>query len=121
MMMPAQPTARFIVVETDFALAFFEDDLDRPTHAADANQFEQGDVCRGIAEVELEYLRVVQVAADDQPDFLVRQTASAFDHTQESEITDDGAFAAFFDGGTYPDWLGNLGRDILDGDGFLRR
>jgi hypothetical protein len=28
MMMPAQPTAGFIVIETDFTFAFFEDDLD---------------------------------------------------------------------------------------------
>ena len=35
------------------------------------------------------------VAADHQPDFWARQAASAFDHAQESEITDDGALAAY--------------------------
>lgn len=42
-MMPAQPTACFTVVKTDFALAFFEDDFNRPAHAAEANGVLQGD------------------------------------------------------------------------------
>ena len=83
MVVPAQPTAGFIVVETDFAFAFFEDDFDGPTHAADAHQFKQGDVYRGITEVELEFSRVVHIAPDHQPDFRAGQATSAFDHAQE--------------------------------------
>src|SRR3989337_3642167 len=121
MMMPAQPTAGFIVVESDFALAFFEDDRDRPTHAADAHQIQQREVCRGVAEVDLDLCRVVQVAADHQPDFRTGQAASAFDHAQESEITDNGTFTAFLDGGPCPGWLGNLGSHLLDSDRFPGR
>ena len=119
MMMPAQPTAGFIVIETDFPFAFFKDDLDRPAHSADAHQVQQVDVCRGVAEVELDFRRVVHVAPDHQPDFRARQAVSAFNHAQESEITDDGTLAAFLDGGPCPGQLGNLGNQLLDGDRFL--
>src|SRR4030067_22299 len=119
MVMPAQPTAGFIVIETDLAFAFFKDDFDGPTHAAYAHQVEQGAFSRGVAEVELEFRRVVHVAADHQPDFRARQAVSAFDHAQESEITDDGAFAAFFDGSPRPGLRGDLGCDGLDPDRCL--
>jgi hypothetical protein len=44
MMLPTQPTAGFIMVETDFTFAFFKNDLDGPTHAAEVHQFQHGDV-----------------------------------------------------------------------------
>src|SRR5688572_13351461 len=37
MVMPTQPTAGFIMVEAEFAFAFFKNDFDRPTHAAETN------------------------------------------------------------------------------------
>ena len=62
MVMPTQPTAGFIMVEADFTFAFFKNDFDRPTHAAETNQVKQGGVCRRVAEVELEFSRVVNIA-----------------------------------------------------------
>ena len=32
MVMPAQPTARFVMVQTDLAFVFFKNDLDGPAH-----------------------------------------------------------------------------------------
>ena len=51
--MPAQPTASFIVVQTDFTLAFFKEGLDWPAHTAETHKVLQGDVRWGVAEIEL--------------------------------------------------------------------
>jgi hypothetical protein len=55
MMMPAKPTAHFVMIETDFAFGFFKNDFNGPTHAADAHQLDQGCIGRGIAEAGLDH------------------------------------------------------------------
>src|SRR6476620_4911138 len=97
MVMPAQPTAGFIMVKTDFAFSFFKDEFNRPTQAADAQQSKQGDVGGGIAEVKLEFSRIVQITADQQPEFGAGQAVARLDHAQESEIANDGSFAALLE------------------------
>ena len=87
------------MIKADFAFGFFEDGFDRPSHAADAYELDHGSFSRGIAEVELDDRRILQIAADDQPDFWTRQVCSRFDQAQESKVADDRSFAAFFDGG----------------------
>ena len=77
MVMPTQPTAHFVMVKTDFAFGFFENGFDRPTHAADADELDQGCIGRSIAEVKLDDRRVLQIAADDQPDFWARASSRA--------------------------------------------
>src|SRR3972149_7559225 len=120
MMMPAEPTAHFVMVETDFAFGFLKNDPNGPTHAADAHELDQGCIGWGIAEVELDFRWVIQVATDDQPDFGARQVTPRFGDAQEGKVTHDGAFAAFFDGGSAPtffrdrsDQLPDLDRAIL--------
>src|SRR3972149_9437632 len=102
MMMPAKPATHFVMVETDFAFGFFKNDFDGPTHAADTHKLDQRGIGRGVAEVELDLRRVIQVAADDQPDFGTGQVGPRFDDAQKGKVTDDGAFAAFFDGSGGP-------------------
>jgi len=53
MVLPAQPTAGVIMVEAEFAFAFFKDNFDGPPQPAQPNQRQQGDIGRGVAEVEL--------------------------------------------------------------------
>jgi len=47
MMMPTQPAAHFVVVETNLAFSFFENGFNWPTHAADAHEFDQGSIGGG--------------------------------------------------------------------------
>ena len=124
--MPAQPSASFIVVEPDFPFAFCEDDFDRRQaslrpHAADAHQFQQGDLGRSVAEVEFDIRRVVQVAPENQPDFRDRQAPAAFDHSQEGEIAADRTFPAFLGRGPGPGSAANLSHHLLDSEGFVGR
>ena len=42
MVMPTEPTAQFVVVKTDLALAFLEENLDRPTQPTESHQFGEG-------------------------------------------------------------------------------
>src|SRR5688572_25704274 len=102
MMMPAQPAAGFIMVEAEFSFAFFKDDFDRPAQPTETNQLQQGSIGGGVAEVELEFSRVVQIATDDQPQLRTRQASSTFDDPQESKITDNRTFAALLNGGPGP-------------------
>ena len=67
--MPAQPTAHFVMVKTDFAFVFLKNGFNGPAHPADAHELDQGSFDRGIAKVELDHGRIIQIAADDQPDF----------------------------------------------------
>jgi hypothetical protein len=69
MMMPSKPAAQFVMIETDFAFGFFKNDFNGPTYPADEHELDQGCIGRGIAEAELDHRRVIQVAADDPPDF----------------------------------------------------
>ncbi len=108
MVMPTEPTAQFIVVETDFHLARPDDGLYGPTHATDAHQFSRVNVGRGIAEVVFDFAGVIQVAAHDQPEFLARQALPHFDDAQTGKITDQGPFGAFFDLGADPGFCRQL-------------
>src|SRR5258708_3999871 len=101
-MMPAQPRAGFIMVETDLAFAFFEDGFDRPAQAAQTDKFSQRCGVGCITEVELDYGWVVEVAADNEPEFGTGQTITGLNHAPEGKITHDRPFAAFLDGGPCP-------------------
>lgn len=119
--MPTDPTAHFVVIETDFAFGFFEHSFDGPTHAADADQFHQGCVGWGIAEVEFDLGRVVKVTTQDQPEFRAWQVIARFCDAQKGEVTNDGTFAAFFDGCGGPVILGDQGDQMIDTDGAVCR
>ena len=83
-MVPTDPTAHFVVIETDFALRFFENGFDRPTHAADADEFDHGGFGGCVTEVELNLGRIIKIAAQDQPDFRTWQVIARFSDAQES-------------------------------------
>ena len=70
-MMPAQPTAQFVLVQTDFAFGFFKNDFNRPTHATNTHQFADSNRGGSVAEVEFELAWIIQIAANDQPNSLV--------------------------------------------------
>lgn len=114
--MPAEPTTHFVMIETDFAFGFFENRFDGPAHAAEANKLDQGCGSGGIAEVELDFGRIIEVAADDQPDFRARQIIPRLDDAQEGKVTDNRAFAAFFDDGRSPTIFRNRSGQFIDAD-----
>ena len=97
MMMPTQPTANFVVVETDFTFGFFVNDFDGPTHTANTYKFDQGSVNGSIAKVELDHQRIIQISADNQPDFWTWQASSRLNNSQEGKISYNRTLAAFFD------------------------
>lgn len=68
-MLPADPTAHFVVIETDFAFGFFEHGFDGPTHAADADEFDHRCVGWCVTEIEFDLGWIVKVAAQDEPEF----------------------------------------------------
>ena len=114
MVMPPQPTTRLIMVKTDLAFIFFEDSLDGPPHTADAHKLAQGSFNGSIAIVELDHGRIVQIAADDQPDFRARQVGSRFKQAQESKIAYDGPLTTFFDGGFDPNFCRKCGKQVIN-------
>ncbi len=97
MVMPAQPTARFVLVQTNFAFVLLKNNLDRPSHPANAHELVQGRLEGGIAKVELDHAWIVQIAADDQPDCGARQIGARFNQSQERKVAYNGTFAALFD------------------------
>ena len=68
MMMPAAPTARFIVVHPHFAFAFFQSGLHRPTQTGQLRQFIVCTTERRIAQVKLQFGLRLQTATEDGPD-----------------------------------------------------
>ena len=74
MVMPSQPTTQFVVVETDFDFASAEDDFDGPAHQWHAHQFQRFDLGRRIAKVVLDFGRIFDVTAQDEPAFRAWQT-----------------------------------------------
>src|SRR5271169_3745662 len=117
--LPTLPTAHLVMIHPDFAFGFFKDRFDGPSHSADANELIQRSVDGSIAEKEFDLSRVIQITADDQPEFTGRQTSARFGHAQKCEITNDGTFAAFFDHGLNPILLLNLLQQLLDWNGTL--
>ena len=86
-MVPAQPTAQFVMVEADLDLIGPEKNFDRPAHAADPHQFSRVKLSWRIAEVVFDFAWVLQVAAHDEPEFLAQQPIPHFDDPQAGEIT----------------------------------
>src|SRR5258708_8967815 len=86
-MMPSQPRAGLIMVETDLAFAFFDEGFDGPTQTAEAHKLSQRCGDGGITEVELDHRRVIQVAANAQPEFATSNTVAGFNDAQERTIT----------------------------------
>ena len=119
MMMPTLPTAHLVMIHPDFPFGFFKDRFDGPSHTADANELIQRSVAGSIAEKVFDLRRVIQIAADNQPEFTGGQALSRFSHTQKCEITNDGTLAAFFDHRANPILLLNLLRQLLDWNGTL--
>src|SRR5688500_19346616 len=111
MVMPTQPTAQFVVVEADFAFGFLKNDFNRPTHPTDAHQFEQGNADGRIAEVELELAGVLQIAADDQPEFGTRQAVACSTGPRKGKVTADGTLLASFTCAARPPAFGRPGGD----------
>src|SRR3989304_6317672 len=100
MMMPSQPTPHLVMIHTDFAFGFFKYSFNRPSHSADPDELIQRSTDRRIAEKVFDLRRIVQIAANDQPEFSNGQAATRFGHAQKCKITNDGPLAAFFDNGS---------------------
>ena len=77
MMVPPYPAPHLVMIHPDFAFGFFKDRFDRPSHSADANELMQRSVEGSIAEKVFDLSRVIQITADDQPEFTGRQASSA--------------------------------------------
>src|SRR3990170_1074571 len=120
MMMPAKPAAHLVVVETNFSFGFFENGFDRPTHSAEAYKLDQGGLDGSVAKVELDFAGIIQVAADDQPNFRARQISPHFNDPQEGKVTHDRAFRTFFDGGRAPTFFRDRSDQVFDADRVIR-
>ena len=94
---PSQPATQLVMVETDLAFCFFEYRFNRPSHSANTDQLMQRDLSRSIAEVVFDDGRVIQIAAEDQPEFFCGQVFARLGDAQKSEFIRDRSFAAFFD------------------------
>jgi len=73
--MPAEPTAHFVMIETNFGFGSFENRFDGPAHAAKANELDHGCGSGGIAEVEFDFGRIIGysnrvIALFDHPRFI---------------------------------------------------
>src|SRR5487761_2276273 len=114
MMMPSYPTPHLVMIHTDFTFGLFEDRFNWPSHSADPDELTQRSADRSIAEKVFDLRKIIQIAANDQPEFTHRQAAARFSHAQECKITNDGTLAAFFDRSLNPILLLNLLHQLLD-------
>src|SRR5450759_1985763 len=114
MMMPTQPAPRLVLVETDFAFGFFKDGFNWPAHPTQAYELNQRRIGGRIAEIVFDHERVVQIAADDQPEFLAGQVVARFSYTQKSKVANNGALTAFFNSGAKPVLWGNVSHQLFD-------
>ncbi len=112
-MVPSQPTTHLVIVKADFAFGFFEDGFDRPAHPAYAHELAQGRVSRGVAEVVFDHRRIVEIAADDQPEFTCGQVCARLAHAQKGKVANNGAFAAFLDSSSHPIPFGDVSHQLL--------
>lgn len=72
---------------------------------------------RRMAEIVFDLGRVRQFATNDQPAFCRGQVAAGFGHVQECKFRYDGTLAALFAHGSDPIGLGDLRRQLFDGQG----
>ena len=121
MVMPTYPTTHFIMIQADFAFGFFERGFDWPAHSTDTDELNDRRIRGGVAEVELDDGRILEVTAHDQPDIWSRQVAAGLAQAQKSELTNDRAFAAFLDPGQGPALFGNHSRQLINLDGTVTR
>jgi hypothetical protein len=66
MTMPAGPRAHFVLVQPDLALGYLKATLDSPAHARHPYQLGQGRRRRGECQIEGEFFRLFDFAADQQ-------------------------------------------------------
>jgi len=119
MMMPSDPTPHLVMIHADFTFGFFEDSFNRPSHSTNPDQLSQRNADRSITEKVFDLRGIVQIAANDQPEFSGGQARARFGHTQKRKITNDGTFAAFFNNSSSPILLLNFLYQILDRNGML--
>jgi len=84
--MPPQPTTHFVMIQTDFAFGFFKDGFDRPTHTADPYKLVERCLGGGIAEIVFDDRGILQIAAEDQPEFCDWQVAARLNDAQASKL-----------------------------------
>src|SRR5205085_10694954 len=88
-MVPAAPRAGLVVVQPDLVFAFGKTQLDWPARPALARQAWQRAVRWRIRQIELHFVRHVQVAAQHQPDPCPRHPLAHDTDAQERERADD--------------------------------
>src|SRR5271157_865548 len=119
MMMPSQPTAHLVMIHPDFTFGLFKDGFNRPSHTADPDKLFQGNIDGSIGEKVFDLRRILQIAAENQPEFSGGQTRPRFGHAQKCKITNDGTLAALFDHGSNPILWIDLLRQLLDWNGMF--
>ena len=87
-MMPAQPSAHFVLVETGFAFLGLKLGLDGPAHGPDLCQPQQGRVSGRIRQVVLGFAAIQIAPQDQQPAGPPRQTVPAFPDPQGRKLMD---------------------------------
>ncbi len=106
MMMPTHPTARFVMIHSNLAFAFFQRGLDRPAQSAHPDEFRARAGCRRIAQIELQLGFFPTTATEDNPDPWTGQPRADRGHTQERKVSHQGTFTPFFDAMACPRRLG---------------
>src|SRR3990172_8853702 len=119
MMVPSYPTSHLVMIHADFTFGFFKDGFNWPSHSADSDKLTQRSADRSIAEKVFDLRRIIQITANDQPQFSNGQAAARFGHAQKCKITNDGTLAAIFDHGFNPILLLNLLHQLLDWNWML--
>src|SRR5271157_5612046 len=119
MMMPSYPTPHLVMIHTDFTFGLLEDSFNWPSHSADPDKLTQRSAERSIAEKVFDLSRIIQITANDQPEFIGGQATARFGHTQKCKITNDRPLATFFDNCLGPILLLDLLHQLLDWNGLL--
>jgi hypothetical protein len=102
LMMPSPPSSSFVVIHSNFAFAFFECGFNRPSQAADANEFAGRAMRWSIAQIELLFEFRSQASTTDQPLTNAWQPIVDWGHAQDRKLCDQRALAAFMDQMTMP-------------------
>ncbi len=116
MMMPAGPSAGFIVIQADFPFAFFQRGFHRPAPSAHPDEFLGQTRTGRRAEIEFQFRFRSQRTLKHEPKPWAGQVIANRRHPQKSEVRDQRSFAAFFNPSAGPLHRGPVGDQVTHGD-----
>ena len=96
-MMPTTPGSGFKMIQTDFALGFFECGLHRPAHRSERREFCWWKIGRCVAQIIFGFRLCTERTTEDRPAAGSRQSIADRSHAHTGQFHNQRTFTAFLD------------------------